>query len=120
VATIHDVTKKLGRVLPRPSVVFHSYASMDTLWVAQTLSHCTPVKLGKLSSNSLTHETTQFGDSICLVCVSTFQMLVHSDPTDTGLNRHRRGPPPWSSEFTIQTTLSLPIEYFPFYPNCPA
>jgi hypothetical protein len=32
VATIHDVTKKSGRVLPHPSVVFHAYASTDKPW----------------------------------------------------------------------------------------
>jgi hypothetical protein len=117
---IHNVTKKSGWVLPRPSVVFHAYVSVDTPWVARTLSHCTPMKWGKVSSNSSTHEATQFGDSIYPVCVSTFKMLVHSDPTDTGLNRHRRGLPPWSLEFTIQTTLNLPILYSPFSPNCPA
>jgi hypothetical protein len=101
VVTIHDVTKKPGRVLPRPSVVFHMYASADTLWVAQTLSHYTPEIWGKVSSNSATHKATQFGDSICLVCVSTFQMLVHSDPTDVGLNQHRQGLSLWSSEFMI-------------------
>jgi hypothetical protein len=63
VAAIHDVTKKLGRVLPHPSVVFHTYASVDTLWVARTLSHYTSVKRGKVSSNSSTHEATHFGDS---------------------------------------------------------
>jgi hypothetical protein len=120
VAIIHDTTKKLGWVLPHPSAVFHAYASTDTPWVAQILSHCTPVKQRKVSSNSSTHEGTQFRDYICLVCVSTFQMLVHSDPTDAGLNRHKQGLPPWSSEFTIQTTLNLPIQYSPFSPNCPA
>jgi hypothetical protein len=59
-ATIHDVTGKPGRVLPHPSVIFHVYVSVDTPWVAQTLSHCTPVKRGKVSSNSSTHEATQF------------------------------------------------------------
>jgi hypothetical protein len=58
VATIHDVTKKLGRVLPRSSAVFHAYASTDTPWVARTLSHYTSVKWGKISSNSSTHEAT--------------------------------------------------------------
>jgi hypothetical protein len=101
VATIHDVTKKSGRVLPRSSVALHAYASADTPWVARTLSHCTPVKRGKASSNSSTLEATQFGDSICPVCASIFQMLVHLDPTDVGLNRHRRGLPPWRSEFMI-------------------
>jgi hypothetical protein len=60
VATIHNVIKESGRVLPHPSVVFHAYASADTLWVARTLSHCTPVKQGKVSSNSVTHEATNF------------------------------------------------------------
>jgi hypothetical protein len=75
VAIIHDVTKKLGRVLPRPSVVFHAYASTDTPWVARTLSHYTSMKWGKVSFNSSTHEATQFGDSICPVCISTFKCL---------------------------------------------
>jgi hypothetical protein len=120
VATIHDVTKKLGCVLPHPSVVFHTYASVDTLWVARTLSHCTPVKRGKVLWNSSTHEATKFGDSICPICVSTFQMLVHSDPTDVGLNRHRRGLPPWSDEYQIRPLPFLPIQYSPLFPNCPA
>jgi hypothetical protein len=120
VATIHNVTKTLGRVLPHPSVVLHVYTSVDTPWVAWTLSHCTLMKRGKVSSNSSTHEAAQFGDSICPVCISTFQMLVHLDPTDVGLKWHRRGLPPWSSKLTIQTTLNLPIQYSLFSPNCPA
>jgi hypothetical protein len=92
---------------------------VDTPWVAQTLSHCTLVKRGMVSSNSSTHEATQFGDSIYPICVSTFQMLVHSDPTDAVLNGHRRGLRPWSFEFMIQTTLNLSIHYSPFSPNCP-
>jgi hypothetical protein len=44
VATIHNVIKKLGRVLPRPSAIFHVYASVDILWVARTLSHFTSMK----------------------------------------------------------------------------
>jgi hypothetical protein len=27
------------------------------------------------------------------------QVFVHSDPIDVGLKQHRRGLPPWSSEF---------------------
>jgi hypothetical protein len=75
VATIHDVTKKLSRALPRPIVVFHVYASADTPWLARTLSRCTPMKRGKISSNSSTYESTQFGNSICPICVSTFKCL---------------------------------------------
>jgi hypothetical protein len=44
VATLHDVTKKSGQVLPCPSVIFHAYASADIPWVARTLSHYTSVK----------------------------------------------------------------------------
>jgi hypothetical protein len=73
VEIVHDLINKLGQVLPRPSAIFQAYASADTPWVAQTLSHCTTVKRGKVSSNSSTHEATQFGDSICPVCASTFK-----------------------------------------------
>jgi hypothetical protein len=31
VATIHDMAKKPGRVLPRSSAIFHAYDSMDTI-----------------------------------------------------------------------------------------
>jgi hypothetical protein len=99
VVTVQDVIKKPGRVLPRPSAVLHVYASANTPWVARALSHCTPVKWGKVPSKLSTHDATQFVDSICPICVRTFQMLVHLDPTDAGLNWHKRGVPPWSSEF---------------------
>jgi hypothetical protein len=79
--------------------VFHAYASADTPWVAHALSHYTSVRYDRIAFVSVAHDATQFGDSICPVCVSTFQMLVYSDPTDTGLNQHRRGLPPWSSKF---------------------
>jgi hypothetical protein len=60
IASVHDMVKESGQVLPRPSAVFHANASADTSWVAQTLSHCISVKRGKVSSNSMTHETTKF------------------------------------------------------------
>ncbi len=84
-------------VLPRPSVIFYSYASTDTPWVARTLSHCTPVKRVKVLSNSSTHKATQFWDSICLVCISTFKCLfIWTQPTraliDTGGGYHLGAP----------------------------
>jgi hypothetical protein len=93
VATVYDVVKEMIRAHLTLVHVFHVYASADTPWVAHALSHCTPVRYGRLASVSTAHDTTQFGDSICPICVSTFHMLVHSDPTDSGLNRHRRGLP---------------------------
>jgi hypothetical protein len=115
VATIHDVIKKSGRVLPHSSAVFHAYASTDVTWVAWTLSHCTPVKQGKVSPNSSTHEATQFGDSICHICVSTFKCLFIQTQlmqalTDTGGGYHLGAP-----NFRSDHSLSFPsnILYFP-------
>jgi hypothetical protein len=93
VATIHKA-KKSGWVLPCPSVVFHVYALADTPWVARTLSHCTPVKRCKVSSNSSTYEATKFRDSKCHVCISTFKCLFNrAQPTwaltDIGEGYHR-------------------------------
>jgi hypothetical protein len=119
-ATIHDVTKKPDWVLPHPSAVFRTYVSVDTPWVARTLSHYTSMKRGKVSSNSSTHKATQFGDSICLVCVSTFKcLLIRTQPTqaltDIGRGHHLRAP-----NIRSDHSPSLPIQYSPFSPNCPA
>jgi hypothetical protein len=110
VATVHDVIKKSDRVLPRPSAVFYAYASVDTPWVARTLSYCTPVKRGKVSSNSSTYEATQFGDSICPVCVSTVQMVVQQGTIYMGLNRHRWG------TITLELQISDQATPFPSHP----
>jgi hypothetical protein len=115
VATIHDVTKKPGWVLPRPNAVFHAYALVDTPWVARTLSHYTSMKRGNVSSNSLTHEATQFVDSIYPVCVSTFKCLfIWTQPTraltDIGGGYHLGAP-----NIRSDHSLSFPssVLYFP-------
>jgi hypothetical protein len=115
VATIHGVTKKPAWVLHRPSAVFHAYASADKLWVARTLSHCTPVKRGKISSKSTTHRAIQFGDSMCPICISTFKCLfIRTQPTqaltDTG-----GGYPLGALNFLSRPLLTFPssILYFP-------
>jgi hypothetical protein len=120
VATVHDVVKETIRAHLTLVHGFHTYASADTLWVAHALSYYTHVRYGRIASISVAHDATQFGDSICLICISTFQMLVHSDPTDVSLNQHRWGLPPWSSEYHIRPLLFLPIKYSPFSPNCSA
>jgi hypothetical protein len=94
VATIHDEAKEMIRAHLTLVHVFHAYASVDTPWVAHTLSRCTPVRYGRIASVSVTHDTTQFRDSICPVFVGTVQMLVHQGSTDAGINRHRWGLPP--------------------------
>jgi hypothetical protein len=75
VTTIHDEVKEMIRAYLTLVHVFHAYASADTPWVAHALSHFTPVRYGRIASVSTAHDATQFGDSICPVCVSTFQML---------------------------------------------
>jgi hypothetical protein len=120
VATVHDAIKETIRGHLTLVHVFHAYASVDTPWVTHALSHYTPIRYGRIASVSAAHDTTQFGDSICPVCVSTFQMLVQQGSTDASLNRHRQGLPPWSSEYQIRPLILLPIQYSPFFRNCPA
>jgi hypothetical protein len=115
VATVHDTVKESGRVLPRPSAIFHAYASADALCVAWTLFHCTPVKRCKVSSNPSAHEATKCGDFICLVCVNTFKfLLIQTQPmqalTDTGGGYHLGAP-----NFRSDHSSSFPSSILPFY-----
>jgi hypothetical protein len=75
VATIQDAVKETIRAHLTLVHVFHTYALEDTPWVAHVLFHCTPVRYGRIASVSAAHDATQFGDSICHVCISTIQML---------------------------------------------
>jgi hypothetical protein len=86
VATFHNAVKDTIRAHLTLMHIFHTYASADTPWVAHALSHYTSVRYGRIASVSAAHDATPFGDSICPICVSTFQMLVHSNSTDAGLN----------------------------------
>jgi hypothetical protein len=119
VATIHDKVKETIRAHLTLVHVFHAYASVDTPWVAHALSHYISIRFGRIASISAAHDATQFGDSICPICVNTFQMLVQQGSTHMGLNRHRRGLPPWSFKYQIRSHPFLPIQYSPFSPNCP-
>jgi hypothetical protein len=71
VATIHDEVKEMIKSHLTLVHVFHAYASADTPWVAHALSHYRFIRYGRIASVSATHDTTQFGDSICPICVST-------------------------------------------------
>jgi hypothetical protein len=75
VSTIHDEVKEMIRAHLTLVHVFHAYASTDTPWVAYALSHFTSVRYGRIASVSAAHDATQFGDSICPVCISTFKCL---------------------------------------------
>jgi hypothetical protein len=75
VAIIHDEVKETIKAHLTLVHVFHANASTDTPWVAFALSYFTSVRYGRIASVSVAHNTTQFGDSICPVCVSTFKCL---------------------------------------------
>jgi hypothetical protein len=63
--------KESGRVLPHPNVVFHTKTSTGSPWVARTLFQCTPVKRGKILSNSMTVKLLSLWDPINPVCIIT-------------------------------------------------
>jgi hypothetical protein len=89
VSTIHDEVKEMIRAHLTLVHVFHAYASADTSWVAHALSYYTSIRYGRIVSVSVVHDATQFGDSLCLICVSTFKCLFsRAQPTraliDTG------------------------------------
>jgi hypothetical protein len=97
VATVHDEVKEMIRAHLTQLHIFHAYASMDTPWVAHALSHYTPVRYGRIASISTAHDATQFGDSICPVCISTFKCLfIQTQATwaliDTGGGYHLEAP----------------------------
>jgi hypothetical protein len=82
VATIHDEVKETIRAHLTLVHDFHVYALADTPWVAHALSHFTSVRYGRIDSVSAGQDATQFGDSICFVCVSTFKYLFNrAQPT---------------------------------------
>jgi hypothetical protein len=109
VTTVHDVTKKLSWVLPRPSAVFHPYASVDTPWVAWILSHCTTVKWGKVSP---THRhTTLLSLGIPYVPYASVHfkcLFIQIQPTcaltDAGRGYHLGA-------------LNIRSDHFPFFPS---
>jgi hypothetical protein len=114
VATIHDVAKETIRAYLTLVHVFHAYASADTLWVAHALSHCTPVRYGRVASVSGAHDATQFGDSICPVCISTSKCLFIRTQltralTDTGRGYHLGAP-----NFRTDHSPSFPSSILPF------
>jgi hypothetical protein len=118
VATVHDTVKESGWVLPHPSAVFHAYASTDTPWVARHY----PVYIHK----EVGYRPTRWHVKLLslripyVLYAPVHSMPVHQGLIDVGLNWHRRGLQPWSSEYQIRPLILLPIQYSPFSPNCPA
>jgi hypothetical protein len=89
--------------------------------VTHALSLLSSMRYGRVSSNSVTDEASKFTEPQKNPYVLVHNSkLVHSDPTDADLNRHKRGLPPWSSKFQIRPLSFLPNQYSPLSPNCPA
>jgi hypothetical protein len=97
VATIHDEVKETIKAHLTLVHVFHSYASAGTPWVAHALYHFTFIRYGRIASVSAAHDATQFGDSICPICINTFKCLfIRTQPTraliDTSGGYHLEAP----------------------------
>jgi hypothetical protein len=58
VATIYDEVKETIKAHLTQVHVFHTYASVDTPWVAHAPSHYTPIKYGRIASVSAAHNAT--------------------------------------------------------------
>jgi hypothetical protein len=118
VATIHDQVKEMIKAHLTLVHIFHVYASTDTPWVAHTLSHYTAIRYGTIVSVSAAHDATQFGDSICPVCISTFKCLF----IQTQLKRaliNTGGATTLKLRISDQTTLLSFHPVFCISPNCP-
>jgi hypothetical protein len=100
--------------------VFHAYASVDTPWTAHALSRVSPVRYGRVSSNSATVKASKFvrPHKILYAPVHNSNLLIWA--RWSVLNRHRWRLPPWCSECQIRPLILLPIQYSPFSPNFPA
>jgi hypothetical protein len=114
VTIVHDVVKETIRAHLTLVHVFHAYASADIPWVAHALSHCAPVRYGRIASVSEAHDATKFGDYICPVCISTFKCLFIRTKlmralTNTGGGYHLGAP-----NFTSDHSYSFPSSILPF------
>jgi hypothetical protein len=114
VATVHDAIKETIGAHLTPVHIFHAYASADVPWMAHALSHCTPVRYGRIVSISVAHNATKFGDSICHVCVNTFKCLfIRTQPTwaltNTGGGYHLG-----ALNFSSDHSSSFPSSILPF------
>jgi hypothetical protein len=119
VTTVHNAVKETIRAHLTLVHVFHAYASTDTPWVAHALSHFIPVRYGRIASVSAAHEATQFVGPHKIPYASVHNSNLLIGARQSVLNQHRRGLPPWSSEFQIRSLILFPIQYSPFSPNCP-
>jgi hypothetical protein len=95
VAIVHDDYQRVelgppypSARLPRVCLGRHTVGGPCTILVS-------PMRYGRASSNSMTDKASMFTGSQKISYVPVHNLkLVHSDTTDVGLNRLRRGLPP--------------------------
>jgi hypothetical protein len=119
VATVNNAVKEMIKAHLTLVHVFHAYASTDTPWMTHALSHFTSVRYGRIAFVSAAHKATHFTGPHKIPYAPLHNSNLLTRARQSVLNRHRRGLPPWCSEFQIRPLPFLPIQYFPFFPNCP-
>jgi hypothetical protein len=80
VETIHDEVKEMIWAHLTLVHVFHTYASVDTPWVAHALSHHTSIRYGRIASVSVAHDAS-------LGIPYILYVSVHSSACSFGPNR---------------------------------
>jgi hypothetical protein len=114
VATVHDAVKEMIRAHLTLVHVFHAYASAGIPWVAHALSHCTPIRYGRIAFISAAHDTTKFRDFICPVCVSTFKCLLNRAQSTRALTDTSGGYHLGAPNFRSDHSSSFPFSILPF------
>jgi hypothetical protein len=93
VATVRDTIKETIRAHLTLAHVFHVYASTDTPWVAHALSHCTPIRCGRIASVSVAQTLLSLGIPYVPYASVHFKgLVIQIQPTwaliDTGGDYH--------------------------------
>jgi hypothetical protein len=107
--TVHNVVKETIRAHLTLVHVFHAYASVDIPWVANALSHFTPVRYGRIASVLVTHEGTQFAGPHKIPYASVHNSNLLIGARRSVLNQHTLGLLPWSFKFQTRPLILLPI-----------
>jgi hypothetical protein len=120
VATVHDNYQRVELGPRYPSAPLPHVCLSGHTMGGPCSTLVTPLRYGRVLSNLAIDEASKFvGLKKILYALVHNLKLVHSDSTNAGLSQHKRGLPPWSSEFQIRPLPFLPIQYSPFSPNCP-
>jgi hypothetical protein len=95
--------------------VFHTYASADTPWIAHALSCVSPMRYGRVSSNSVTVEASKFAGPHKIPYALVHNSNLLTRVKRSVLNWHRRGYHLGAPNFRSDHSSSFPssILHFP-------